>query len=309
LRYGESNLDPAKVEQLQNYFRNESPEADEAVRRQVFKDTLGIDYPEMEKRLAEYAQKGTFYCYKAKLPQITDMKTYERRAMSKDEIGLRLAELSLRVNQSANARLRLLEAAGKNPANARYWEVLGSDAWISGDADVAQERWQRALEAGSDNPAVFHELGQMEGRRWFANFDYNFRLPDGRAQQLRTLLQRSITCAPEQNDAYEMLAWVEASVSKPEIANIALVEQRGKTQWPKPRTVLALALVRVRMNERESAIKLLDQLDKMNPEYWVASAAETVRAKLEDRAPRSISPPPMALPKIQRLRPDLPELP
>lgn len=308
-RYGESNLDPAKIERLQNYFRNESPDADESVRRQVFKDTIGIDYPEMEKRLAEYAKKGTFYCYQAKLPQIPDMRSYGQRAMPRDEIGLRLAELSLRVNQSANARLRLLEAAGKDPANARYWEVLGSDAWVGGDAEVAQERWQRALEAGSDNPAVFHELGQMEGRRWFADFDYNFRLPSGRAQQLRALLQRSIACVPEQNDAYEMLAWVEASVNKPDDANLKLIEQRGKTQRHKPRTVLALALVRVRMNERETAVTLLDQLDRMNPEYWVANAAETVRSKLEDRAPRTISPPPVARPKTHRLRPDLPELP
>jgi len=308
LRYGETNLDKDKIEQLLNHVMNATPEEDPVVRRQVFEETIGMDYEEMEARLMEYAQKGTFYSYKAKLPPVPDMKSYQRRAMPKQEIRVGLAELSLRVNQSANARLCLLEASEKNPANPRYWEALGADAWYSDDLEVMAERWQRALDEGSDNPAIIHELSQRESRRWFANFDFNFRLPEGRAQQLRTLLRRSIACAPEQSDAYEMLAWVEASVVKPDLANIKLVEQRFPKVRQKTRTVLALALVRVRMDERAEAGKLLDELDRMNPEYWVASAAETVRAKLEDRAPRKINPPVASPPPHLRLRMDLPGL-
>ena len=308
LRYGENQLDKAKVEQLWDFLLNESPEADSASRQQRFKEIIGLDYLEMGQKLEDYLQRGIFYSYKAKLPQIPDMKSYAQRAMPREEITTYLAELSLRVNQSAHARLRLLQTAEKNPADSRCWEALGADAWSRDDLDVAQERWQRALEAGSGNPAVFHEVGQMEGRRWFANFDFNFRLPAARAQQLRALLQRSIAEVPEQSDAYETLAWVEASVVKPDIANVNLVEERLKKLRKKTRTVLALAVVRMRMDDREAAIKLLDQLDRMNPEYWVANAAETVRAKLEDRAPRKLSPPPVQA-QIQRMRMNLPELP
>lgn len=308
-RYGKSKLDKSKFEVFLRYLMNEPPGADPAVRRQVFKETTGIDYPEMESRLESYMTSGSFDYHKAPLPQIPDIKSYTSVVMPREEIRERLVELSLRATLSPGARLAMLQTAEKSPANSRAWEVLGSDAWVQGDGDQAQNRWQRAMDAGSRNPAIFHELGQMEGRRWFSNFDYYFRLPEARAQQLRTLLKRSIECAPDQYAAYEMLAWVEASVVKPEIANINLVQQRFKTLRHKTRTVLALALVRVRMDDSAGAIKVLDQLDRMNPEYWVASAAETVRAKLEDRESRKISPPSTDPEPVQRLRMELPELP
>lgn len=309
LRYGENQMKKENVERLFDFFLNESSGTDSASRLQMFKETTGSDYFEMGMKLEAYLRKGVFYSYKAKLPQIPDMKSYTQRAMPREEIATFLAELSLRVNQSAKARLRLLHTAEKEPANTRCWEALGADAWSRDELDVAQERWQRALDAGSGNPAVFHEVGRMESRRWFANFDFNFRLPAGRAQQLRTLLLRSIASVPEQSDAYETLAWVEASVAKPDITNVNLVEQRLSNLRQKDRTVLALAVVRMRLNERDAARKLLDQIDGMNPGHWVTGAAEIVRAKLEDRRPRPITPPPKAQTQRQRLRIDLPELP
>ena len=309
LRYGNNQLDQIKVEQLMDYFLNEAPEADPVIRRQVFKETIGLDYSDMRQRLKDYLQEGTFHSHKEKLPQIPGPKTYERRAVSLPAISLSLAELSLRINHSANARLRLLEEAGKDPVNTRCWEALGSDAWSGGDTGVAQERWQRALAAGSTNPAIYHELGRMEAQRWFENFDYNFRLPEQRAEQLRLLLKRSIECAPEQSDGYELLAWVEASVLNPDIANVELVQQRFKTLKGKARTLVALALVRVHLNDRAGAVTQLDQLDQMNPDYWAASAAETIRAKLEDRLPRKLERPAPSQAQRPRLRFDLLELP
>ncbi len=309
LRYGETDLAQEKIERFLHHVMQATPEEDPVSRRQNFQDMLGLDYPEMERRLKEYSRRGTFYSYQAKSPPIPERTSYTQRLMPKNEIRVSLAELSLRVNQSPHARLCLLEAVEKDPGHPRYWETLGSDAWYSEDFDVAQERWQKALDAGSTNPAVFHELGQREGRRWFANFDINFRLPAERAQKLRALLHHSIACAPGQFEAYEMLAWVEASVVEPDTANLSLVEHHLASLRQQARTLLALALAQVRLNDRDAAIRLLDRLDQMNPDYGVASATEMIRAKLEGREPRKISPP-LALPAPnQRLRMELPEVP
>ncbi len=309
VRYGNAKFDKGKFELFLRYLMTESPGADPANRRQVFQDLMGMDYPALENMLEKYVKYGSFTYYKSPLPQIPEAKTYAVSVMPHEEIRERLAELSLRVTQSPRARFALLQAAENHPGIPRYWEVLGTDAWIEGEVNLAQERWQRALDAGSNNPGVFHEMGQIEGRRWFSNFDYYFRLPEIRAQQLRTLLKRSIDGAPEQFAAYEMLAWVEASVVKPDIANTNLVQQHFKTLQQKPRTLLALALVRVHLEDRESAIQLLDQLDLIKPDYAVASAAEIIRAKLEDRAPRKIAMPPPVLAQPARIRMQLPNLP
>lgn len=309
LRFGKNNLDKEKVDLFLRYILNEELSADPDFRRKLFDETMGMDYSTMQRALGNYVSGGSFSYYKAALPSIPEAKAYEFREMPHEEIRERLAELSLRVNQAPLARLAILQAAEKSPSNFRLWEVLGTDSWLQGDADVAQERWQRALEAGTNNPAVYHELGQMEGRRWFTTFDYYFRMPEVRAQNLRALLKRSIECAPEQSEAYEMLAWVEASVVKPDIANINLVQLRFKSLNNKAKTLLALALVRLRLDDPAASLKLLDQLDKMNPGYWVASAAEIVRAKLEDRDPKRIAPPETDQtfkPIIRMKMPDLP---
>ena len=308
MRYGNFPLDKAKFDLFLRYLMSEVPGADPSSRRTVFKDLMGIDYPELERLLERYVSSGRFHLHEAPLPQIPEPESYTQKIISREEISERLAELSLRVNHSSKARLTLLQAVEKSPDNYRCWETLGSESWSSGDLDLAQERWQSAVDAGSRNPAVFHELGQFESRKWFDRFDYYFRLPEPRAQQLRNLLKRSMECAPDQFAAYEMLAWVEASVVKPNVANINLVQQHFATLRQKARTVLALALVRVRLEDHAAALKLLDQLEQMHPDYWVACAAEIVRAKLEDRPPRTITPP-VVQAKSQKIRMQMPELP
>lgn len=151
------------------------------------------------------------------------------------------------------------------------------------EIDVAREHWGQAVEMGTTNAAIFRELGRLESNAVFSQFDLDYRMPEKWAERLRNLLEKSIACAPEQSMGYEMLAWVEATAREPRIASINLVQQRFKTLNDKPRTLLALIMVRLRMGETEAAIEMLDQLDKMNPNEWVAFCAELTRARAEKR--------------------------
>jgi hypothetical protein len=152
-----------------------------------------------------------------------------------------------------------------------------------GEINVAREQWGQAVELGTDNAAVFRELGRLEANEVFNQFNIDYQMPAERAKRLRSLLKRSIECAPAQSMGYEMLAWVEGSVEKPDIANVNLVQERFSTLNDKPRTLLALILVRYHMKDTKAALGLLDELDKMKLNPWLTFCAEITRANVEDR--------------------------
>lgn len=254
--------------------------------QEVFKECFGIDYAEMERRLDRYVFSGTYRYSRGKAPTVVKEANYEMRPVPRDEIRVRLAELALRVNRAPLAKLQLLEAIEKNPTDPRPFEVLGVEAMADRDENGARDRWEQAVAAGTKNVAIFRELGLIESRAWFGQFDYNFRLPADRTERLRSRLQQSIEYAPQQSAAYEMLAWVEAFSEEPSIPNVNLVQAHFGGLKRKPRTLLALAFVRVRVNKPDDARVMLDQLDTMEADAWTARAAEIVRAKLEGRRPR-----------------------
>jgi hypothetical protein len=133
---------------------------------------------------------------------------------------------------------------------------------FDGDQDTAFERWQKAVDLGTQNVSVLQELAGLEAQRWFSRLDVTFELPAPKAESLRSLLLRSIDKAPNQTLAYETLAWVEATVKKPSPANINQVQSRLPSLYPRDRTMLALALIRTRFSDFATARILLDQVEK-----------------------------------------------
>lgn len=257
---------------------------DTADRRAAFRDVFGMDYPEMEARLEKYVSGGGRYFWgKHDLPQVPPASTYLKRVVPSPELHVRLAELALRANQTPGAKLALLHAVDQARDDPRPLEVLGAEALREGNPLVAQERWTLAVERGTRNPAIFRELALMESRSWFSSFDPYFRMPADAVERLRGYLKRAIEYSPHQTDAYEMLAWVEAFAPTPSIANVMLVQKRYEDLTRKDRTTLALALVRVRLNLKDEALGMLADLEKLEPEPWVASCIEITRAYLEGR--------------------------
>jgi hypothetical protein len=241
--------------------------------------------------LTDYVRNGRYVYRTFPQPAVAERKSYVKRLVSAEEIRDRLAELEFRINHTALSRLSLLHQAERSPADPRPHEVLGSQALLEGDFPQAREQWLKAMALGSENPAIYHELSQLEYRQWFSRFDLYFRLPDELAAHLRDLLHRSIKVAPQQSDAYEMLAWVEATAKEGDVANINLVQAHFPEMTDKKRSLLALAFVRWRKDDLPTAISLLDELAKMEPDAWVRAGAETLRAKIEGREPKRNSNP------------------
>jgi hypothetical protein len=302
LYFGQHKLPRQGVSAFVNHALLNARTFDAAETRGVFEQQLGFSYEKMNAELQLYIRNGRYGYNKLPLPQVPPAKSYALRKVGVEEIDLRLAELALRVNQSPAGKLALLHAADRPAEAVRSNEVLGAAAAREGDWDQAVDRWERALAAGSTNPAVMHELCQHEGRLRFQRFDLYYRLPDDDAARLRTLLDKSIAAAPQQTAGYELLAWVEATAREPRVRNVNLVQQNFPRLKVKDRTLLALAVVRLRLGDKAGATELLDALEKGERSDWVRYGIEHTRAQLEDRpvnranlpkgAPRRTSPVP-----------------
>ncbi|HUR56816.1 MAG TPA: hypothetical protein VM029_03845, partial [Opitutaceae bacterium] len=250
-----------------------------------FQQCFGMDYAEMQKRLERYVESGRYRFCRQPRPVIPAAKTYLARALPREEARVRLAELALRTRRDAMAKFLMLDALAGPAASAgkpdpRILEALGADAHVEGDATKAAERWEEALAAGTKNPAIVRELGLLESKQWFQRFDPYFQLPGETAERLRARLRASIAHEPEQSAAYEMLAWVEGFAEHPSSENVNLVQKRFPLLRQKGRTLLALALVRVRLHAPAEALELLDKLPAVQTDMWTTHAGEMVRGKL-----------------------------
>lgn len=286
--FGDSKLPQETISKLVSYLIAHPRALNAQQLEKLFTDVTGKTYAQMEVLLDDYIRSGRYRWGNMPKPQVAPPESYAVRRVERDEIRERLAELALRSRRDPAGKLAMLQAAS-GPRGARALEALGGDALVEGDPDGAQRRWQDAMAAGSTNPAIYHQVAIMESRRWFDQFDYYFRLPDERATQLRDLLHRSIKFSPLQSDAYEMLAWVEASSSKPVIANVNLVQSKYATLDDQARTLLALALVRLRLGDRAGGEQLLAELEKSSIDLRVRTSVESVRAILEGRQARRMS--------------------
>ncbi len=243
-----------------HYARN--PEGDPRDPVALFEESLGMDYGQMQRELSRYVETGRYAMFKLPMPQIAAANSYAMRAVARPEMALHLASLDLRVNRAATSKLALLEELTRNPGDTRALEILGTEAWADGAEHEARERWMQAIAAGTENHAIYHEVAAMEARRWFDRLDPYFRLPNERATELRTLLQRSIERVPGQAQAYEILAWVEATAEKPSPKNINVVQANLAKVKERPRTLLALALVRARVKDLATARVIVEQMEK-----------------------------------------------
>lgn len=266
----------------------------------AFREQLGMEPAAMNTQIDRYVATGRYSSRRLPLPKVASQDSYGRRNVMREEIRERLGEVALRTTQSPAGKFALLDAVGRNPANTRALEALSADSLREGNADLARKYWQQAVEAGTTNPAIYAELAKIEGRRWLQHFDYHFRFAPEVADRLRHLLVTSLKAAPRQTEAYEMLAWVEACAPGPSIANVNLVQSRFKHLDDKAHTLLALALVRLRLNDRVGAEQLLNEVEEFDANLRTLQAVETTKAILEGRPPRRLE-----KPEAPTLRPKL----
>jgi tetratricopeptide (TPR) repeat protein len=280
---GPSEVPAAEVNRFVRFMLQPGARDDAARVRAKFQEVFKMDYAEMNRRVSRYMRNDRFYSKSLPSPVTPARATYTSRPLDVLEARERLAELLLRSRRDAVAKFVMIEALS-GPRAARAAEALGNDAVAEQDVPRARELWARAVEAGTDNVRVLDLVARLEFAQSFASFDFYFRLPEERTALLRDVLAKCIARAPEAGDYYEMLAWVESAASRPSIANINRVQEKFATVRRPANTLLALALVRARFGERDQAIKLLGQLETLNPTASERQIAKVVRDILEKAA-------------------------
>jgi len=280
--FGVNKIPPDKMSLFLRIAGSSEIQRNPELFRSVCGDLLGLDYAGLMREMERYILRGRFQGRKAKRPAITPRQEYSVRSAAREEMQVRLAELSLRMTESPYANLLVRERLEKAP-EARLRELMGAVALIAQEPDIAREHWNAAVELGTSNAAIFRELGRLETSAIFRQFDLDYRMPEKRAAYLRALLQKAVECAPEQSLGYEMLAWVEALSGKPDIASLNRIQARFSTLNEKAQTLLALVIVRLRLGQNDEALQMLDQLDRFKPDDWTLFGAELTRARLEGR--------------------------
>jgi hypothetical protein len=259
--------------------------------RKHFQQCFGIDYPEMLYRLKDYVRSGSYRYGTQPMPEFAPSSAYVSRAVAADEIGVRLAELAVRVNRTPAGKLVLLNAMTDRQKDPRSFETLGTDAYLEGDVKSATERWEQALVAGSTNPAIIRELALIEGKQWFGDFNDSFRLPEDATARMRARLLRSIEMEPAQAAAYEMLSWVEAFAERPQPSNINRVIAQLKDMPDKKRTLIGLAAIMLRIGKPEAAVPMLNHVGTLRIDGSEAQAVSVLRERLASEFPEVVAAP------------------
>lgn len=281
-KFGNSKLPPEQINRFMAVAGRRKA-LEQTNIQSLFEECFGMDYAKMEKRLARYVRKGRYNYGKLPMPDVPAADSYPQGKVSEDEIRLRLAELAVRMRSDAVGQLVLLQEGEKDGADPRIFETLGGDAMLHGDLEMAQQYWQRAHTLGTTNSAVLRGLAREQWEKWFRNYVPTLKLPDEVADEMRAYLVASIRAEPVQDEAYQMLAWVEGFSTEPRPGNLNAVQQRFKQMNDKGRTLLALAMSRDRLGHRDRAIEMLKQIGRFNPDDWTFASAERTLALWEGK--------------------------
>lgn len=287
LIFGDRNLPRNGVEDLLQRLVTAPGDLSPEVAKQWFVEGTGMAMPALQQKLDGYIRSGSYSWGRVPLPQVAAPETYRKFALSREDIYERLAELAFRMHQNPRGRFAFLSMAeGPNPVRAL--EVLGNEEYRHGNFPQARVRWEAAIAAGSQNLSIVSEIALMESRRWFERFDFEFRLPQEKADELRALLERSIAISPQRGETYRMLAWVEAFAPTVSVKNVNLVQRNFPLIYDKLPTLLALAIVRFRTNDHATAAELLTQIEAQAPPPWIRQAIQIVRSHLPTSAPTAL---------------------
>ena len=145
--------------------------------RLLCKELLGCDYSELLRDVKHYITDGRFVGRKMPRPIITPKASYQVRPIVAGEMNIRLAELSVRVTQNSYANWFVRDQLSRKP-DARLEELLGTISVRDNETESGRDHWNKAVELGTTNAAIFRELSRLEANQVFSQFNLDYRLSD-----------------------------------------------------------------------------------------------------------------------------------
>nr|MBP9913626.1 DUF1570 domain-containing protein [Opitutaceae bacterium] len=225
-----------------------------------FQEAFSMDYKAMQTLLAKHIQGGRYLIRKIPRPagiMAEQLKFAPAVPFERDFI---LENLRVRTQANPLSAERLLRLAERAPDSPRPYEALAALAMLHQDPDTAQSHWRKAAELGSENPYVYLMGAKPELEQIMQNAPLDYRMPKEQAAVLRASLRHAIKLNPGYQLAYEALAQLESVAQKPSIAAANQVQAVLPSMREKARTVLALAVVRWRLNDHATCRQMIELL-------------------------------------------------
>lgn len=247
----------------------DSPEA-------AFREIFGSDFDGMEWDLRSYLSGGRFFERRMALRQIDEKKITFRPATAVErEVGQ--LNLRWRVHRSVEEVPAMIALAEREPAAPGPQELLAAVAMTQGDSIAAANRWRRAAELGSQNPFVYVQVAR-DAVKGFALGEFEERLAPEVAANLQQGLDRALALRPGYSEALEALALVEARAPRLRAEGINVVQAGVAHMRDRDVTLLCLAMIRWRANDRPTCLEILDALlTKVRATPQVRAAARSLR--------------------------------
>jgi len=234
----------------------EATSAPDAIIDRSFNQAFGMSYDQMEDELRDYVFHGHCAISGGKLPLGDYSARIQFRPASDFERDVALLDLRWRLQESGGVAYELRQLAAAHPESPRPHEILAAIAEHDGDSAGAAEHWAKAAGLGSENSYPYVRLANNTLDQLLTGLSLDYRLPPALAEKLRGWLDRAVALTPDDAEANEALALVEALSGQPRVRVVnhvqALVPQMRDTS----RTLLALALIRLQTKDYATCAKI-----------------------------------------------------
>jgi hypothetical protein len=246
-----------------------------------FREAFGQKPAELEAELRSYIESGWYHTRKAKLPVADLAAKIVFRPATDFERDFALLNLRWRVHQNGDAAQSALQLAEQQPNSPRPFELMAAIATQGGEKVKATQYWERAVDLKSDNAFVYQALAGTILSELTREFSLDYRLPPRRAADLRFWLDRALELSPDYFAAQETLAFSEAFAPGIRVPVVLRLQEAVHQMTDPTRTLLALAIIRWRLNDQPTSAKIVENLltsPQATPE--VKAAARTLRERL-----------------------------
>jgi TonB family protein len=254
-----------------------------------FREAFGADPKAFELALRRYFDGGRYY--KRTVPALLSNLEVKFAPATDLERELALANLRWRVHHSSDTAYRAHELLRQHPTAPRPHELLAAVAAHEGEMEIALDHWRAAAELKSDNPFVYVRLVREALSEFHGSAYIDTRLAAANILELRSLAERALMLNPEDADALEVTALVETLAETFYVPAINRVQDQVLKMRNPSRTLLALAIIRWRSGDHQTASEIIDViLSQRRADMPTRSAANLLRTKLPGGATADATP-------------------
>lgn len=231
----------------------------------TFKRAFGIGFRQMEQKLDSYIYGGSYLIDRQPYDPALVEREIQVRDVSSDEIAARLAVVKLAVRQSPEAKLTLLQVPDSAPYAAQVQEALAANALTNGESQEAQERMLRAATLGTKNLATSWFLAKAITADWLTrDIDPTKRIGEEIAARQRLLLAKVTQGCPDNMEAWDAMARLEAFAPQPDAASVHAIEAVTRTandpQVPQIKVLVAFAYHR--LGDDDTATRIAEEVSR-----------------------------------------------